>query len=163
LPVSSDRTSLSLPVMIRMLGILAVEKRMRVLEVGCGNGLICALLSILGAEVFGVEKNASLIQRARKTLDRHHLEGVLVQRGSSASGWGECGPYDRILVSLPQRVVDPRLLNQLVPEKGRLVALEGDGVAVRLVLYEVSGGVPRKVTFEEVILQGASEVTEAAH
>jgi protein-L-isoaspartate(D-aspartate) O-methyltransferase len=149
--LDSNRQALPLVLSIRMLGLLRVQSRMRVLEIGSGNGLICAVLSRLGAEVFGVEHVAPLVQRARKNLDKHSYEGVLLRRGSSASGWDDYAPYDRILVSSTLRhQVDKKLLDQLDPHGGRLVALEFGKNGWKVTLYEAIGGNYNKTSFESV-------------
>ena len=46
---------------------------LRVLDIGCGAGLLCEPLSRLGAQVIGVDPSASNIAAAKLHADKSHL------------------------------------------------------------------------------------------
>jgi protein-L-isoaspartate(D-aspartate) O-methyltransferase len=82
----------------------------RVLEVGTGSGYQAAVLACLAERVYSVERIRSLLERARKTLDRIHCYNVVTKLSDGSYGWEEEAPFDAILItagapSLPQPLV----------------------------------------------------------
>jgi protein-L-isoaspartate(D-aspartate) O-methyltransferase len=109
----------------RLLALGGVKKGMRVLEIGCGSGYLCALITSLGASAFGVEHIGPLAQRARKSLDNHGFTRAIIKPGDGRYGWEDASPFDAILVSTGFRNVPEALLSQLRPGTGKLVAPVG--------------------------------------
>src|SRR5262249_15174279 len=76
LPIGLDQT-ISQPLMVAVMTVeLALTGGERVLEVGTGSGYQTAVLSLLTAEVFTVERIATLSLRARALLDGLGLTNV---------------------------------------------------------------------------------------
>src|SRR5204863_321831 len=71
----------------------------RALEVGTGSGYQTAVLSTLAAEVFTVERLATLSLRARSLLDGLGRTNIHYRIGDGSLGWPEAAPFDRILVT----------------------------------------------------------------
>lgn len=92
----------------------------RVLEVGTGTGYQAALLSCLAAQVFSVERIASLAERARRALTQAGATNVTVLTGDGTLGWRPYAPYDAILVSAAGPQI-PRPLVEQLADGGRLV------------------------------------------
>lgn len=135
LPIGLGQT-ISQPSMIAlMLGALDCAPRHRVLEVGSGSGYVLALLSEIAAEVFGVERHAELADRARETLTRLGVTGVVVETADGTLGLPEHAPYDRILVSAGGPAIPDTLLAVLA-EGGRLVMPVGSPESQILVTCE---------------------------
>lgn len=135
LPIGLGQT-ISQPSMIAlMLDALECEPRHRVLEVGSGSGYVLALLSHMGCEVFGVERHAELVTRARETLRAIGVSDVVVQEGDGALGLPAHAPYDRILVSAGAALIPDSLLAVLA-EGGRLVMPVGGSESQILVTCE---------------------------
>ena len=134
LPIGLEQT-ISQPSMIAlMLAALHCEPRHRVLEVGSGSGYVLALLSQLGCEVFGVERQAELVERSRsvlRTLGAH----AVVQHADGSAGFQAHAPYDRILISAASESIPDAILSELA-EGGRLVAPIGDAAQQILVTCE---------------------------
>ena len=86
LPIGRGQTISKPSTVARMLGALEVKKGDRVLEVGVGCGYVSALLSVLGAEVYGVEKVPSLAQDTRHRLDKLGFSRALIRCGDGAAG-----------------------------------------------------------------------------
>ncbi len=107
-----------------MLEHLALRESDRVLEVGAGSGYVTALLAVLCAQVFAVERFGSLAARARATLRRLDYRNVEIRTGDGTLGWAERAPYDAILVSAAAAEVPAALFEQLA-EGGRMVAPVG--------------------------------------
>jgi protein-L-isoaspartate(D-aspartate) O-methyltransferase len=120
LPIGLGQT-ISQPSMIAlMLVALDCRPQQRVLEVGSGSGYVLGLLSQLGLEVFGVERHAGLVERARETLRSIGISDATVYEGDGALGLPQHAPYDRILVSAAAPQIPDALLAEL-SEGGRLV------------------------------------------
>jgi protein-L-isoaspartate(D-aspartate) O-methyltransferase len=107
----------------------------RVLEVGAGSGYAAAVLSRLAAEVWAIERHASLAAAALERLERLGYANVHVIEGDGTLGWPAAAPYDAIAVAAGAPEVPQALLDQLAPG-GRLVipigAAPRDQVLVRV-------------------------------
>src|SRR4051812_32380539 len=76
LPIGLDQT-ISQPLMVAVMTVeLALTGGERVLEIGTGSGYQTAVLSLLAAEVYTVERIATLSLRARALLDGLGLTNV---------------------------------------------------------------------------------------
>jgi SAM-dependent methyltransferase len=95
----------------------------RILDVGCGAGILgAALKRRVGVEVVGVEADSAVAERARQVLDRVHLGDI----ESLGLPYGP-GAFDCIvLADILEHLRDPwNLLRRLVPllrAPGRLIA-----------------------------------------
>jgi len=92
----------------------------RVLEVGTGSGYAAAVLGLIAAEVYTIERHAVLAEGARERLHRLGYGNVHVRYGDGTAGWNEHAPYDAIVVAAAGPDVPEALRDQLVAE-GRLV------------------------------------------
>jgi len=125
LPIGCDQT-ISQPFMVAaMTNELSLSGAERVLEIGTGSGYQAAVLSVLAAEVFTVERHATLSLRARGILDGLGRTNVRYLVGDGTLGWPEHAPFDRVLVTAAAPSVPPSLFAQL-SEGGILVAPVGD-------------------------------------
>lgn len=108
-----------------MTALLALQGRERVLEVGTGSGYQAAILSRLAAEVYTVELEPRLADRAGKVLAGLAYRNIHLRVGDGSLGWPEHAPYDGILVAAFAPHPPAPLLNQLT-EGGRLVIPVGN-------------------------------------
>lgn len=122
----------------RMLGVLGLRSGMRVLEIGCGSGYCSAIMAAAGVDVFALEAIGLLAQRARKTLDAHGYQNVIVRPREESRGWSEHAPFDAIIVWEPCLKIPHELFNQLVNPGGRLLGLIGASNSARLTLWQAS-------------------------
>lgn len=149
LPIEEGQWLTRPTTLIRMMGLINLNRRMRILELGFGSGYLCAVMSAAGAQVFGVDTIGTLAQSSRRVLDSLKHHGVIVRRGEGRRGWGDASPFDAIVVSYPVLLESELPLNQLI-DGGVLVApFVSDGVT-RLVLWTRCGDVNRRVVFEEI-------------
>jgi len=132
LPIGEGQT-ISQPLMVALM-IEALEPRPddKALEVGTGTGYAAAVLSRLVREVVSVERNTTLLERARKALDAEGFTNVRVHQAGTHLGRPEDGPYDVILVSAGAPHV-PRVLLDQLSEGGRLVIPVGSPRSQELV------------------------------
>jgi protein-L-isoaspartate(D-aspartate) O-methyltransferase len=119
----------------RILGLIAPMKGDRVLELGSGSGYLSALLAEMGACVFALEKEGLLAQRTRKVLDSFSYQKVLIRTKGYEKGWADHGPYESIVYGQPVVEVPSKVLDQLDPEKGRLIAPIQTKTDIRLMLW----------------------------
>ena len=120
LPIGEGQTISQPYIVAAMLEYLALQAADRVLEVGAGSGYVTALLSLLCANVYSVERHAQLAASAESTLDRLEYRNVKIKVGDGREGWPEYAPFDAILVSAATSELPPALFAQL-REGGRIV------------------------------------------
>jgi protein-L-isoaspartate(D-aspartate) O-methyltransferase len=125
-----------------MLEHLALQSTDRVLEIGTGSGYVTALLSLLCAEVYSVERHAPLAASAESTLHRLAYRNVKIRVGDGSQGWAEHAPFDAILVSAATREMPPALFAQL-REGGRIMAPVGPPFSQELQLIRKVGEQPQ--------------------
>lgn len=108
----------------RMVSLLDLSGGEKVLEIGTGSGYDAALLSRMAAEVYTIEIDETLGQRAATTLRDLGYQNVHVRVGDGYHGWPEVAPFDAILLTAaPERIPQP-LLDQL-KVGGRMVLAVG--------------------------------------
>ena len=148
LPIGEEQTISQPYIVAAMLEHLALRETDRVLEVGTGSGYVTALLSVLCAEVFSVERYASLAVAAEARLLRLGYKNVKIRVGDGSLGWSEYAPFDAVLVSAATADVPPLLFDQL-REGGRMILPVGSAWTQELQLI-------RKINGEEdvTLLEG---------
>ncbi len=125
LPIG-DKQTISQPYMVGLMTeSLELKGDEKVLEVGTGSGYQTAVLGLLAAQVFSIEKIRPLSVRARAVLDELHYYNVALHVGDGTIGWSDHAPYDAIIVTAGAPNIPRPLLDQLAPE-GRLVIPLGD-------------------------------------
>ncbi|HET8980192.1 MAG TPA: protein-L-isoaspartate(D-aspartate) O-methyltransferase [Solirubrobacteraceae bacterium] len=126
LPIACDQTISQPFVVARMLELLELRAGDRVLDIGTGSGYHAAVLSLLVAEVWTVERHAPLSAAAAVTLRELGYTNVTCIVGDGWQGLAERAPFDAINVAAAGRQVPPALAEQLA-DGGRLVVpLGGD-------------------------------------
>ena len=117
--------------------LLEVNENDKVLEIGTGSGYQTAVLCLLGAEVYSVERQLELFKKSSLFLPKI---GFVVKRlvfGDGYKGLKEDAPFDRILVTAGAPYVPKELLSQLMIG-GRLVIPIGNEEQV-MTLYIRTG------------------------
>lgn len=139
LPIGEDQTISQPYIVAAMLEHLALRPTDRVLEVGTGSGYVTALLSVLCAEVYSVERHPSLAASAKTTVQRLGYRNVTVRIGDGGEGWSEHAPYDAVLVSAATAEVPAPLFDQLA-EGGRMIIPVGSPMSQELQLIRKLNG-----------------------
>ena len=142
LPIGEEQTISQPYIVAAMLEHLALEAGDRVLEVGTGSGYVTALLSLLAAEVYSVERHATLAATAEATLHRLEYRNVHIKIGDGTQGWAEHAPFDAILVSAATSAMPPALFAQL-RDGGRMIVPVGPSSSQDLQLIVKVGGQPK--------------------
>jgi protein-L-isoaspartate(D-aspartate) O-methyltransferase len=112
-----------------------------VLEVGTGSGYQAAVLAELAAEVFTIERFASLAETAQKLLAHLNYANIVVALGDGSNGLPQYAPYDAIVVAAAAPEVPPALVDQL-REGGRLVIPIGSAEEQELFILRKQNGIP---------------------
>lgn len=149
LPLANDQWLTRPSLLIRMAGLINLQKRMRILVAGAGSGYLCAVLNAAGAHVFGVEQSAALAQGARKTLDSLGHHAVVIHRGNALKGWQEVAPFDAIIVTFPVSD-DLGLPIAQLSVNGVLVVPVISGKGAHLTVWKRTAESYKRMVFEEV-------------
>jgi protein-L-isoaspartate(D-aspartate) O-methyltransferase len=139
LPIGEGQTISQPYIVAAMLQHLALQAGDRVLEVGTGSGYVTALLSLLSAEVYSVERHAQLALLAESTLRRLEYRNVKIRVGDGSQGWVEYAPFDAVLVSAATAEMPPALFAQLC-DGGCMVLPVGPPSSQELQLIRKVGG-----------------------
>ncbi len=134
LPIECDQTISQPYTVAYMTGLLDVEPDDKILEIGAGSGYQAALLYVMGAKVFTVERVQGLYDRARKIFNELGMN-INIRLGDGSLGWRQFAPYDGILVTAAAPKAPNTLLQQL-KVGGRLVIPIGDRGAQRMHLIQ---------------------------
>lgn len=121
LPIADGQT-ISQPFIVAFMAqALQLTGSERVLDVGTGSGYAAAVMSMLAAEVFSIERSPMLAHEARERLALLGYRNVHVVEGDGTEGLPEHAPFDAISVAAASPWLPRPLCQQLVPETGRLV------------------------------------------
>ncbi len=125
LPIGEHQTISPPFIVAAMTQALRVEPSFKVLEIGTGSGYQAAVLSGLVKEVYTIEINSHLAERARAVFERLNYRNIKPRVGDGFRGWPEHAPFDRIIVTCSPEQVPQPLVDQLV-EGGRMVIPLGE-------------------------------------
>ncbi len=85
----------------------------KVLEIGTGCGYQTAILAMLAAQVYSVERIAELQQRAQQLLVKLQFDNIQLNYSDGGWGWSEHAPYDAIIVTAAAAKIPEALLTQM--------------------------------------------------
>jgi len=138
LPIGEGQTISQPYIVASMVEALEVRPEDRVLEVGTGTGYQAAILGELAKEVWTIERNAALADKAREILPRLGYATVHVVTGDGSLGLAEHAPYDKILVAAAAPRVPETLVAQLA-DGGRLVVPVGSRTEQQVLVVRKTG------------------------
>ena len=120
LPIGRGQTISQPYIVAYMAEALELRGGERVLEVGSGSGYAAAVLSLLAADVYGIELEGELHARSAGTLARLGYRNIHLRHGDGFLGWPEAAPFDAILLSCAAEEIPGPLWDQL-REGGRFL------------------------------------------
>ena len=126
-PIGADQT-ISQPYTVAFqTELLDVKPGDKVLEIGTGSGYQTAVLCILGAKVYSIERQLELFKKTSKFLPKLGYRAKKLIFGDGYKGLKEEAPFASIIVTAGAPFVPKPLLTQLAIG-GRLVIPVGDDV-----------------------------------
>ena len=128
--------------------LLQVSPGDKILEIGTGSGYQTAVLILLGARVFSIERQLELFKRTSLFLPKLGYRAKKLIFGDGYKGMPEEAPFDKIIVTAGAPMVPKALLAQL-KVGGRLVIPVGDQVQVMTLYERVSEKEFKKTEFGE--------------
>ena len=105
--------------------LLQVKPDHKILEIGTGSGYQTAVLCLLGAQVYSIERQLELFKKTSQFLPKIGYVAKRLIFGDGYIGLKEDAPFDRIIVTAGAPFVPKPLLSQL-KIGGRLVIPVGD-------------------------------------
>ena len=143
LPIGEGQTISQPYIVAYMTDVLELKKTDRVLEIGTGSGYQAAILAELAGEVFSVELNRDLSQRAQKILKKLGYTNIHFKIGDGTYGWKEEAPFDTVMVTAaPDRI--PRSLEEQMRIGGRMVIPVGSAIQELLLVIRGKNKFKRK-------------------
>lgn len=138
LPIGYGQTISQPYVVALMVELLDCKSDSRVLDVGSGSGYQTAILSRLAGEVFAIERDSRLAERAESLLRDLGADNVVFTTGDGSLGWPEKSPFDRIICGAAVPEIPPAWIEQLA-DGGKIVAPVGGWLSQRIVVLEKQG------------------------
>ena len=105
--------------------LLEINPGDKILEIGTGSGYQAAVLCLLGAHVYSIERQLELFKKTSKFLPKIGYVPKRLIFGDGYKGLVDEAPFDRIIVTAGAPFVPKPLLSQL-KIGGRLVIPVGD-------------------------------------
>lgn len=113
--------------------LLEIKKDHKVLEIGTGSGYQTAVLYLMGAKVYSVERQNELFKQTSALLPKLGIRPKHLTFGDGYKGLPNFGPFDSIIVTAGAPFIPQPLMAQL-KIGGRLVIPLGDDVQVMTLL-----------------------------
>ncbi|MBT3611751.1 MAG: protein-L-isoaspartate(D-aspartate) O-methyltransferase [Flavobacteriales bacterium] len=128
--------------------LLEIKPYEKVLEVGTGSGYQAAVLSLLDAEVFTIERQRELFLKTKKFLPTLGYNCMFVY-GDGYKGMPNFSPFDKIIITCGAPFIPEDLVTQL-KVGGIMVAPIGDGdIQVMHLIEKISETETRATTHGE--------------
>ncbi len=112
-PIGKEQTISQPYTVAYMTSLLDIKRREKVLEIGTGSGYQAAILALLGARVYTVERHELLYRRAQALLQRLQVGNIRCFLRDGYKGLPEHAPFDKILVTAGAPDTPEALLEQL--------------------------------------------------
>ena len=129
--------------------LLQLQTGDKVLEIGTGSGYQASVLLASGANVYSIERHASLSKQAATILKLIGIPNFHLKVGDGTLGWGEHAPYHKIIVTAGAPSVPKILFNQLV-EGGILVIPVGNDIKQKMIrITRLANDEIKTETFED--------------
>jgi protein-L-isoaspartate(D-aspartate) O-methyltransferase len=94
--------------------LLEIQPNDKVLEIGTGSGYQAAILAVLGADVYTIERHKPLHEETKLLLQYLDLDNnIHLFYGDGFEGILQEAPFDKILITAAAPEIPPKLLAQL--------------------------------------------------
>lgn len=113
LPIGAGQTISQPYIVALMIEAAQLGATDRVLDVGAGSGYAAAVMAVVAARVYSIERHGELADLARQRYAPLGYRNIEVRTGDGTEGWPEAAPFDAILVAADGPSVPDTLLQQL--------------------------------------------------
>ncbi|WP_284652203.1 protein-L-isoaspartate(D-aspartate) O-methyltransferase [Flavobacterium terrisoli] len=113
--------------------LLQIKKDHKVLEIGTGSGYQTAVLCMLGAKVYTIERQNELFKTTSVLLPKLGIRPKHISFGDGYKGLPNYAPFDSIIVTAGAPIIPKALMAQL-KIGGRLVIPVGEDIQVMTLL-----------------------------
>ena len=132
-PIGADQT-ISHPYTVAFQSqLLEIQKDHKVLEIGTGSGYQTAVLYLMGAKVYSVERQNELFKQTSQLLPKLGIRPKHLSFGDGYKGLPAYAPFDSIIVTAGAPFIPQPLMAQL-KIGGRLVIPLGNDLQVMTLL-----------------------------
>ena len=132
-PIGEDQT-ISQPYTVAFQSqLLEVKKDQKILEIGTGSGYQTAVLCLLGAKVYSIERQIKLFKKAHNLLPLLGYRPKYLSSGDGYIGLPDHAPFDSIIVTAGAPIIPQPLMAQL-KIGGRLVIPLGEDKQIMTLL-----------------------------
>ena len=136
-PIAAEQT-ISQPYTVAFQSqLLKICQGQSVLEIGTGSGYQTSILTLLGADVYSIERQHQLYRYSMRQLPKLGYRPKKLIFGDGYKGLPEFAPFDRILVTAGATEIPKALLNQLAIG-GRMVIPVGAGTQEMILMVRIS-------------------------
>lgn len=113
--------------------LLEIKKEHKILEIGTGSGYQTAVLCLMGAKVYSIERQSELFKQTSALLPKLGIRPKHLSFGDGYKGLSNHAPFDGIIVTAGAPLIPKPLMAQL-KIGGRLVIPLGDDHQVMTLL-----------------------------
>lgn len=113
--------------------LLEVKKDDAILEIGTGSGYQTAVLYLMGAKVYSIERQNELFKKTLLLLPKLGIRPKLLAFGDGYKGLPNYAPFDSIIVTAGAPIIPKTLMSQL-KIGGRLVIPLGEDSQIMTLL-----------------------------
>ena len=136
-PIAAEQT-ISQPYTVAFQSqLLKICQGQSVLEIGTGSGYQTSILTLLGADVYSIERQHQLYRYSMRQLPKLGYFPKKLVFGDGYKGLPEFAPFDRILVTAGATEIPKALLDQL-SIGGRMVIPVGTGTQEMILIVRIS-------------------------
>lgn len=125
--------------------LLEVEKNDKILEIGTGSGYQAAVLYLMGAKVFSIERQRELFLKSKEFFRKFKYK-ITSFYGDGYKGLPTYAPFDKVIVTCGAPFIPEDLLAQL-KIGGKMVIPVGDNVQKMLVVEKISENEIKKTEY----------------
>ena len=148
-PIGSKQTISQPYTVAYQTALLEIKKREKVLEVGTGSGYQAAILALLGARVYTIERQEALFHKTNKLLNILEVGNIRTYFRDGYKGLPEFAPFEKILVTAGATTI-PEALKKQLKIGGFLVIPVGEGKVQKMIrLTRLSEKEFKKETFDD--------------
>lgn len=112
-PIGNEQTISQPYTVAYQTSLLNIQKREKILEIGTGSGYQAAILAMLGARVYTVERQEILYHTANELLQHLKVGNVRCFFRDGSKGLPEYAPFDKILATAGATEIPEPLKTQL--------------------------------------------------